>query len=452
VNRVLAALALLGCSSPTPATNIDDRPDAGGTAIGLGPTDRPIVIVRGSSVTTRIYVTNPSHVPLDQPLTIVAGPLSEGVTATSASWNDDSATVSLTFTASSDASEGEIPIDIRAVANGKIVQSAPTVLAVSDPIGAIDMTYGDDGRVLFPGSWMPSAIRFLADGTLVMFGWDYSNVFVDRFTQDGTLLSTFGFGAIAQDLVTAMGDDGRVAFAINGNAGADVYEMDATGHTTNLAHFLRVTALSWDGDALFIAADNRLIHMAGTSLVDTPPPLDIVSLETIGSGIVLAGGVGNNKAATVTTYTFDGASLGVAESIVLGQGWFIRNTVTGAFGSFVGVQGSGMVGAFRVKDGAVTDSFSAGLQGQAEDIVVLPTETPLAFGSFFANALPATGIVQAFSLPFGVAGHTYVLGAGSDLAAAAVDPTGSFLYVTGNVSSTNGSSSYLARLRLTSTP
>ncbi|HEY2368113.1 MAG TPA: hypothetical protein VGH87_17060, partial [Polyangiaceae bacterium] len=161
MRRVLLffVLALAGCSPPAP-TSMSEPPDAGST-IALDVLDQqPIIVVRGSSATTRIGVSDAFHTPLGHALTIAPGPLPEGITATSATWDNGPATVSITFTAASDAPEAELPIEIRAFANGDITSSTTAIVAVSDVVGSLDATYGQSGCVFLPGgSANPSAIR-----------------------------------------------------------------------------------------------------------------------------------------------------------------------------------------------------------------------------------------------------------------------------------------------------
>jgi hypothetical protein len=55
---------------------------------------------------------------------------------------------------------------------------------------------------------------------------------------------------------------------------------------------------------------------------------------------------------------------------------------------------------------------------------------------------------------FGAVGHAHIpIGDTTTIAAATLDPTGRYLYVTGNTTSAlNDSRGYVARIRLTSTP
>jgi hypothetical protein len=449
VKRALVMLALLGCASQ-PVSSSTEPPDAG-PQIGLTVIDKPIVIVRGSTTTVRVSVANPFHV--GSTLAIAPSQLAEGVTATSATWNDGPEIVSLDFTAASDASEGEIPIEIRASADGKILASTDTLLAVSDSIGALDTTFGDHGLLYLPNaSAHPVALRVLADGTIVVAGWDYGQMFVHRLAPDGSVTATFTQAIPAPEIVAAIGDDGRTAFATNGFSGGDVFTMDATGNVTDLGHFVQTNALSWDGDAVFIASGSSLTHASTSGRVDTIASLLIESLETIGSGVVVAGGSKQDNA-TVTTYTFDGTTFIKAPDITIGKQMSVTNSVTDAFGSFAGLQGSS-IGAVRVQNDAIVDTFTtSSTSWGGPHMLVLPNETPVVFGIFATGLTAGTAIVQAFSLPFGAAGRTYVrFGIDTTCTSGALDPTSSFMYIAGSAKSDNGLRGFVSRIRLTSTP
>jgi hypothetical protein len=430
-------------------------PDAGSPVV-MTLIDAPIDVVRGTSVTMHVNLANPSHVPFGKTLTVAPAQLPEGVTATPASWNDGPDVVALTLTAAPDAPEGETTIEIRAFADGKIVTSADTILAVSDTVGALDTSYGDNGCVFLPtGSSHPSAMRFLADGTIVIAGFDNGVVFVDRFAPNGTIEQTTTPTAYIGSLPVTIGDDGRIAFVVNQASGADVFEMDATGHTAQVAHFLHVSALSWDGDALFVAANDRLAYVTSSSEIDTQALAAIGSLETIGSGVVLAGGITSTNAGVVASYVFDGTTLGAGSTYVsLGKSTAITNTVTGAFGSIVGVESTSELGAVQVVNDASASTLTTVSSGwKTARVAALPNAMPLLYGTFADVPMQSAIVIQAFSLPFGAAGRTFVrFGGDTSCGAGALDPTSSYLYVTGNVIATNGLLGFVARIRLTSTP
>jgi hypothetical protein len=452
VKRVLATLAVLACAPQNDVAPADaGKPDAPAPVILLKVIDEPIVVLPGSSTTVRVEVSDPSGF---GPLTLGTAPLPSGLSATSASWqNGDATTLSLTFTATSDASDTEIPIAIRAVANGKIVATTTVLLDVSGPVGVIDTSYGDDGCLFLPnGSSQPSDLRVLADGTIVVAGLDAGHLFVDRVAPDGTA-SKSTFDASTIYLVTAIADDGHVAFSTFDINGSTVYEMTTSGAASSVAHFAEVNALAWDGDALFVGTTNGVSRVsADTSTADATVSFSVHTLETLAANRVVVAGSGN-KDTIMTTLVFDGSSLSTwSADVTVAQQEFPSNTVTTSSGTYVGVVGN-EVGAILVSYGTIIDSFLTGAIGNEAHIAVPPNGKPLVFGTISSLMTSTTGVVQTPSIPFGGAGHAYVrFGADTTLAAGALDATASYLYVTGNVVTQIGLRGYIARVRLTSTP
>lgn len=446
-------LAFVGCG---PSFGVSP-PDA-----GIGPnvtlTTVPIAtVVIGES--SSINVTIASLTTSPQSLTINTSPLPDGVTCSSAFTSTDTTTVTITFHASADAAISEIPIDVIASSDGKILASTPLTLDVSAVTGSLDPKFGNAGIVGLPnGADNPTAIGVAQDETIIVTGFGENRIFIERFAPSATPGAPWQYGSNASTNAAAIADDGHVAFEANDTSAESIIEVDATNTLAFSGQVPGATALAWDGSDLFVGTPSSISRLGPSGTSTLPTATNITSLETTAPGSVLAAGIDTNDHPTLTTFTVAGTTLDATPSIVpTTQQAVVTNTVTTSKGTLVGLASAASASVLRLdSQDAVIATYTLGAQwSRATHVLALPNGEPILLGlaqlqvDASTNILP--GYIQGFDVAFGALGHTYLLGAFT-VVAGAIDPTGKYLYVTGTSSGQSQMHAWVARIRLTSTP
>jgi hypothetical protein len=421
-----------------------------------------VTVATGESTTINVSITA-----FDVPsptLTVSTSPLPDGVTCQPVVVTVTSTMqAKLTFVASAGAAISELPIAVRVSFNGKIVGSSPVLLDVSAVVGSLDPTFGIGGVLALPNTAdEPTAIRVVDDGTIVVAGTGTSGLFIERFAPWDMPGAPFvaGGSSVTSGAAPAIASNGRVAFDVQNNSNNEsITEFSVTNAIILTKQVLPATALAWDGIDLYVATtgDLRRFDPTGDSVLASG--MTIASLEPIAPGTVLAMGVNGSASAVLETFTVAGSTFDPSTPIEVSTGkMHALNTVTTSQGTLVGLAGSDGVAVLRLDSQNNTlATYSLGTPwASANKVVALPNGDPIVLGvtqiqtgtkSLDTNA----AYVFGFEAPFGVLGHTYILGA-STVTAGAIDASGQYLYVTGWTNNGGQFHGWVARLRLTSTP
>ncbi|HEY2368114.1 MAG TPA: hypothetical protein VGH87_17065, partial [Polyangiaceae bacterium] len=392
-------------------------------------------------------------------LTITTSTLPDGVTCSSVlTSNTGTSHIILTLHASADAAISELPIDVHASSNGKIVASSPLLLDVSGVVGSLDPTFGDAGiMTLPPEADDPNAIGVMQDGTIVIAGFGASKVFVERFLPTAAPPAPWQ-SSVASSSAAAISSDGRVAIAMNQLTSESVIELDATNAIIDTRDVPFATALAWDGSGLFVAttSDLRWLGPNGDALVAND--MAVTSLETTSPGSVLVAGLDTSDRPVVRLFTVNGATLDATPPAVLTSDVLAtRNTVTTPKGTLVGLTGAASASVVRLdSQRAVVATYPLDARWfRMTEVLALPSGEPVVLGTsqlqMDPNNASLAGFIVGFDSAFGALGHTYLMGI-TTVATGAIDAEGKYLYVTGTKNVASQFRGWVARVRLTSTP
>lgn len=450
-------LAIVGCG-PGDSVTVD----GGGPPVDVQLTVAPLVtVVLGETASFDVDVSIIDASAHD--LTITTSPLPEGITCSTAAVTTFGTThVTLTLAADSSAAIAELPIDVIATSNEKILASTSVQLEVSSVAGSLDPTFGAAGVLTLPaGANNPSAIGIAPDGTIVVTGMGPSKIFIERFAPNASPDAPWQFGSnVTSSTTAAIAADGRVAIDMQDSGNNEtVTEIDATNTVIVTRQIPSATALAWDGSDLFVATSYDLRRFGPSGDATLPSSnMIITSLETTAPGIVLAAGSNASANAVIDTFTANGTTIDQAPYIEVSTGNVsTTNTVTTAKGTLVGLAGAAGASAVRLDaQGAVLATYPLDERfANTTEVLALPNGEPLLIGT--AQLAPQdkvsapAGFVVAFDAAFGALGHAYIPNT-TTLVAGAIDATGRYLYVTGTMSTQSGFRGWIARIRLTSTP
>lgn len=179
---VVCGGASCGEPTPTPTASGFELSVAGDLTILAGAVTDVVVEVKRTAFEGAIVVGAK-----DLPANVSAGALTIPPGAT---------TGKLTLTALPNARHGVRPVTITgADVDAKTTRTATTKLLVRDRAGALDNSFGDDGRVEIPGGVSGTALSALAvdgAGRVYASGSTEKNFMVARLASDGKLDTTFG--------------------------------------------------------------------------------------------------------------------------------------------------------------------------------------------------------------------------------------------------------------------
>lgn len=155
-------------------------------------------VVQGSSVGIELTVKRSGF---NGPITIAVDGLPPNVSASPLTIAPDSTKASVTLTATAAAAQGESAITISGSdVTGSVKSSAPATILVRGPAGALDTTFGQEGRSTSPGGasgFHVAAVAVQPDGKIVVGGTIDKDFVAVRIGVNGSLDSGFGINGRA---------------------------------------------------------------------------------------------------------------------------------------------------------------------------------------------------------------------------------------------------------------
>jgi hypothetical protein len=274
MRRGLSAIVLLACSSRVPVQPTPTNDAGAAPGLLLAVSAGTVTVVRGESVTFDVLVS--PNGPDAPPATIGFGPLPLGMTGTTASWQNQQGSVSLTLDTTTEVAAAKTVVDLRAWSDGVIAGDQPIPIQVTNEEGWIDPTFGQGGVVQVQAAGSLRDIAPDSSGGWTVSGVTSSTIVVAHLDANGAVQD------VAQNPVPgfdtfliygwAVNADGRKAIGVGSNAQNAVVITDSSGVPTSVIPVSELpVSLAWVGNDVVVGRPLEIDVYDSTQLTTQIP-------------------------------------------------------------------------------------------------------------------------------------------------------------------------------------